>query len=135
MLKSRNNSTCSKSKDILAEFTDFYKTLYTTSRPSEAEIAQFLSKYKFSKRLLEEHRSFMDAPITTEELTSVVKAQKNNKATGRDGLPSEFYKTFAEDVIPQMLETCNKVLTTGEIPKTWSEAHIIVFAKPGKDPN
>lgn len=41
----------------------------------------------------------------------------------------------AEEVVLQLLETCVIMLETGEIPKTCSEARIIVFAKPGKDPS
>lgn len=37
-------------------------------------------------------------------------------------------------VLP-LLGTCNNVLETGEIPKMCGEAHIIVFAKPSKDPS
>lgn len=68
-------------------------------------------------------------------MTSVLKSLKINKATGRDGLLIEFYKVFAEEVVLPFLETCNNVLEMGEIPKIWSEACIIVFAKPGKDPS
>lgn len=108
--------------------------LYTISNPGEADSSHFLQKYKFSKKLLGDHRCILDALITETELTSVLKAQKN-KATGQDGLPSKFYKTFAEEVILSLLQTCNNVLETGEIPKIWKEARIIIFAKPGKDPS
>lgn len=53
---------------------------------------------------------------------------------GQDGLPAEFYKVFTEDLLEPLLETCNIILLTREIPATWSEARIIVLAKTGKNP-
>lgn len=66
-------------------------------------------------------------------MNTMIKALKN-KATGWDSLPAEFFKTFIEDLSDPLLTTCYNILTTGEIPQSWSEAHIIVFAKLGKDP-
>lgn len=134
-LKTKDGRSKTKSSEILAEFTDFYTNLYRSSNPPLEKIKLFLPKYQGIKRLTEEHHRFLDNPITMEELSTVLKSLKNSKATGRDGLPIEFYKRFAEDIIPPRLETCNKVLTTGEMPKSWSEARIVVFPKPGKDPS
>lgn len=77
----------------------------------------------------------METPISATELSFVLKSQKNNKATGHDGLLAEFYKVFSEDLLGPMLETCNNVMTDGDIPRTWGEARIVVFVKPGKDPS
>lgn len=58
---------------------------------------------------------------------------KNNKATGRDGFPVEFYKQFSPLLLNHMVQTFNHVLTQGVIPPSWREARIIVLPKPGKD--
>lgn len=98
------------------------------------KIKLFLQK-QITKRLTEEHQNFLENPITLEELSALLKSQKNGKAVGPDGLPAEFYKQFVEDIILPLLNICNEVLTAGEIPKLWSEARIVVFLKPGEDPS
>lgn len=47
--------------------------------------------------------------------------------------PFEFYNTFVAELIAALTVTCNAILETWEFPKTWHEACIVVFAKPGKD--
>lgn len=46
-LKIKEHNSSSKSSDILAEFTNFYKALYSSSNPSLEKIQQFLQKYRF----------------------------------------------------------------------------------------
>lgn len=75
----------------------------------------------------------MDAPITERESLEALKKMKGGKATGRDGFPSEFYRTFCSSLLKPLLKTCNYVLAEGMMPATWSEARIIVIPKPGKD--
>lgn len=112
-LRKKGREPSSRSSEILEEFTDFYKNLYLSSEPSMEKVKQFLQKHNFKKRLTEEHRIFLENPITAAELTSILKSQKNGKAIGRDGLPIEFYKRFAEDIVPPLLATCNNILKTG----------------------
>lgn len=38
------------------------------------------------------------------------------------------------ELVEPLLSTCNSVMTSGEMPSSWSEASIIVFRKPSKDP-
>lgn len=102
--------------------------------PTSDNVKSFLESTKFNKKLTHSHKDFLDAPISEEELTSAIKALKNNKATGWDGLPIDFYKTFIGYLIQPLLSTCNNVMTKGDIPCSWSEACIAVFCKPAKDP-
>lgn len=75
----------------------------------------------------------MDEPITETELLASLKLMKNGKVTGRDGFPSEFYRSFSPVLSKHMVDVCNFVLLEGQMPATWSEARIIVIPKPGKD--
>ena len=58
---------------------------------------------------------------------------KTNKAPGTDGYTSEFYKVLGEPMIPLLNNAFNWVLKEGDIPNSWSEAHISVIPKEGKD--
>lgn len=43
-LKSKDNKTLHKTKDIIKEFFSFYKSLYSLSKPSEIDISHFFGK-------------------------------------------------------------------------------------------
>lgn len=46
-LKSKYNVLLNRSKAIVAEFTLFYKELYTSSNPSSTEVTDFLEATSF----------------------------------------------------------------------------------------
>lgn len=47
VLRIQGNKSSPKSSEILTEFFNFYKTLYSASNTSGEKISQFLHKYKF----------------------------------------------------------------------------------------
>lgn len=59
-LKSNNTHIANKSKDILGEFTTFYKNLYTSVNPSFSSFVDFLHSTSFVKELMEDHMKMMD---------------------------------------------------------------------------
>lgn len=111
----------------------YYEKLYQSAAPSSGDIDKFLDSINLNMTLSDEHRKLMDAMVTESELTATLKMMKNNKATGRDGFPSEFYKLFSPKLVQRLLDTFNYVLEKGVMPETWSEARIVVIPKPGKD--
>lgn len=133
-IKSRKNSIVTHPKSILSEFYSFYKQLYSSSNPSMEDINEYLSRSGFQTRLSQEHKDLLDAPISQIEVSNTIKHLKLNKAPGKDGLPSEFYKCFQHLLLPKLTNLCNDLLLTGNIPKSWLEAHIIVISKKDKDP-
>lgn len=57
--------------------------------------------------LTDAHREEMDAPISTTEVSEVIKALKGGKAPGPDGLSSPYYKTFLENLTPYITRFFN----------------------------
>lgn len=133
-LSSVTSTPITSLKDIMQEFLSFYKNLYTSSQPSVSSINFFLMAFNFTTKLKEVHKQLLDHPVTAVELKGVLAGMKNNKATGRDGFPVEFYKQFSPLLLDHMVTIFNFVLSQGSIPGTWQEAHIIVLPKLGKDP-
>ncbi len=99
----------------------------------EEKIRTLLRKVDLVK-LNELQSKTMIKPITKEEIEEVIKQLKNNKSSGIDKFPREFYRCFKEDLIPLLQRVFNYALSEKDPPKTWSEAKISVIPKEGKDP-
>uniref|UniRef100_A0A096M5N2 Reverse transcriptase domain-containing protein n=1 Tax=Poecilia formosa TaxID=48698 RepID=A0A096M5N2_POEFO len=129
-----NMATKTPPKEIAEAFADHYKKLYDylDRNTHEDETSSFLKRINFPT-LSEEESLEMTRPITSQEILNVIKNLKNNKSSGTDGLPGEFYKTFREELTPVLCKVFNYALMVGDPPKTWSQAIISVTHKDGKD--
>jgi SUMO ligase MMS21 Smc5/6 complex component len=58
---------------------------------------------------------------------------KNNKAPGNDGLTTEFYKIFLNDVSKMVIECFTMSMETGELSASQKQGVIILLEKKGKD--
>lgn len=75
----------------------------------------------------------LEAPITLEELQSIVAEMANQKFPGPDGLSTEIYKRYGEVMLPELLRMLGKVAAGGRMPSSMAEATIVVIPKEGKD--
>src|SRR6185369_12093076 len=76
--------------------------------------------------------SSLCAPITAQELLSTLKALPPRKASGPDGIPYEWYQTFAEPLVPILLPLFNAVLSGRSPPLSWSQTLVSLIPKPGR---
>jgi len=72
-------------------------------------------------------------PFTADELLSTIKALPLRRAPGPDGIPYEWYQTFADSLIPILLPLFNSVLSGGPAPPSWSRTLVSLIPKPGRD--
>lgn len=120
--------------DINKTFKEFYTDLYSsTSISTDEEIHTFLEPLGLPK-LTEGEREFLDADITREELIEVINALPAGKAPGPDGFTAEFFKSFAPELAPYLLEVYTEALEKGVLPPTMRQALISLIPKKGKDP-
>ena len=81
----------------------------------------------------------VDKEITNEEILTVVKNLKNNKACGLDNINNEYIKSTIDVglLLPVYVNLFNSILDSGEIPNDWLLGKIIpIFKNNGspKDP-
>ena len=73
----------------------------------------------------------LNAPITIDEITVAVRNLKNNKASGIDSIPAEFYKYSNGALLEPITILFNKVFESGQYPLVWCEGMINPLHKQG----
>ena len=72
--------------------TNFYTKLYTPNRVDTKTQDKLLRKIR--KKINEEEKDKLDAPITIDELKTALFQMSKGKSPGLDGIPAEFYQEF-----------------------------------------
>ena len=73
----------------------------------------------------------LDDPIDEEEVRTTIRALKNNKAPGLDGLPASTFKMFHSHLISFTTALFNKLLEQEVFPEAWSTGLIKPLYKKG----
>ena len=74
----------------------------------------------------------MNAPISEDELSYVLRKAKNGKAGGADAIPTEFYKYSTPNLSKAILALFNYVFENGDYPEIWSHGIIRPIYKAGE---
>lgn len=123
-----------KDADILSEFLQFYKSLYTSHTPaSEPSFSQFFSSIS-RPFITEPDLSSLELDLTEKELFAALHSLKKDKAPGPDGFTSEFYSHFAHLILPVLHNLIHDFFTSGDSSGSFSDALICLIPKDGKDP-
>ena len=92
------NDIVHSNNDILGEMCTFYENLYSSKQVNDGDIDNYLSTLNVRNVLSEKDQELCDKFPSLEECEEAVKNMKSNKSPGLDGLTSEFYKCFWNDV-------------------------------------
>uniref|UniRef100_A0A2P2I3D6 RNA-directed DNA polymerase from transposon X-element n=1 Tax=Hirondellea gigas TaxID=1518452 RepID=A0A2P2I3D6_9CRUS len=92
--------------------------------------AQELIPLDFNTRRKEEYND----EIHVNELRSALKTC-HNTAPGKDGIHYAMLKNLSDGAIEMLLVVYNRVFLEGLFPSVWSEAILLPFLKPSKDPH
>lgn len=133
-IRSPDGEVLTDPSQINKQFAAYYQELYSSKvRFTEPELQAYLEGVNLPC-LTEATRERLDSPITLKELQLAVKSLQGGKTPGPEGYPAEFYKQYADDILPIYREVLLKTLESGTLPPSMSEAVIVVLPKPGKDP-
>ena len=91
-------------KDIFKSAKKFYEKLYIQETTSNAATTEFLSKIPNKKKPSNEKFNLCKAKISLDEIIKSINSQTNNKSQGNDGLTTEFYKHFSNELAPVLLD-------------------------------
>ena len=72
---------------------------------------------------------FLDADISSSEISDAIKDLSCHKASGLDGLPNEFIKALPQSYKCLLKELFNKVKESGILPKGWNSGRLVLIHK------
>ena len=85
--------------------------------------------------MVEDLNGYFSSVFTREDISSLpakkIKAMKNNKSPGVDGIPPKLLKETVEQISIPLARVFNLSLKEGVIPFEWNETNIIPLFKKG----
>ena len=132
-LKTEKGMVVTSREGICKEIVSFYSALYDNK---ESDYGAGIELDFFSKvqcALSDEKRVSCEGLITRNELLTALKQTPNNKSPGIDGIPSDFYKVFWNDIAQYLVNALNRAFQLGELSVNHRRGIISLIPKKGKD--
>ena len=125
-------------EEILEEGRKFYHTLYSdntnlmSNQRRDGTIDNF-TKSDYLPKLSEIEKNQCEDVLTESELLNSIKAFKNGKTPGTDGLTTEFYKFFWLDIKGHLLASIRFALENGIMSMEQRRAIMYLLPKNRKE--
>lgn len=127
LVSETSNEILTNPEKIIKEIELFYGTLYASDHVDDMKINDYLN---FEMHVLEDNQlDCLNRFISEDEIEKAILNMKNNKSPGDDGLSSEFYKTFKEELKPILCEVMNNCIIKRELPESQRNALITLLYK------
>lgn len=115
-------------------FQQYYNDLYTSDNVNISEpLPEFFRGLQIPT-LSSDDAATLDAPILQREIALAIKSLRPYKSPGLDGIPSEFYATFADELTPVLAKLFTDSFNKGILPSSLNQACITLLQKKDKNP-
>ena len=125
-----NNTVVTNQRTNLLEQKKFYEQLYSKIEQIESDINFFDNSLP---KLNENEQNSCEGHITDLECKTALKDMKNQKSPGSDGITTEFYKIFWNDIKEYYIKSINFSFQNGELTELQKQSIITLLPKNGKD--
>lgn len=133
VLRNEQGDEKSGLEDLKGIVKIFYSKLYSRQVIEPDTIKNYLSNNSNIKKLNEKQKKTLNQAITMAEISQAIKKQKKNKSPGPDGLPSEFYLAFEDEVCLIYKMVLADISEKKVIPESWNSALISLIHKKDSD--
>lgn len=116
-------------EEMLEVAKSFYGDLFRGGEMGKDLAAGFLDVV--AGRLPEESIAALEGRFALEEVENAMLSLRTGVASGRDGLPVEFYRTFWPLVVLDLLAVYRKTVECGALPPSDRVGHITLLHKKG----
>ena len=130
-----NDKVITDPKQILEEEKQYYEKLYTDNIDECVfeENCEIFTKNKNIPKITNSDRDYCESKLLESEILSSLKALKNGKSPGSDGLTAEFYKFFWQDIKTSLIDSIYYSIENGEL--SVEQKRGIITLIPKKDKN
>ncbi len=129
--KLKINSTVTEDLGMISEFVSkYYADIYSLGEDQDNII--IFKTIKNPKTLSLGSKTECSQDLSLNEIEFCIKALKNNKSPGNDGLTSEFYKAFINDVSRFLLAVYEEAINKGSLPASLRQGVITLIPKRPK---
>ena len=121
---------------VLAGQKRFYQELYKSRNNNNTDGTQTIESFLLTLNipvLTEEQKLSCEGAISPEECASILDSIQNNKTSGNDGIPIEFYRKFWPIIGESFTKCANECFKKGEMSLSQKQAIITLIEKKGKD--
>lgn len=128
-----DNQECTDLDKISRAVFQFYSNLYSSSY-SQVDADAFFNKISEQIPKIDDcFKIICDAEIKMEEVEKALNCLKLDKSPGSDGLTSNFYKHFWDNLKDLLLNLLKEICNTLILPTTMKQGIITLIPKPGKN--
>uniref|UniRef100_A0A8C5MPY8 Reverse transcriptase domain-containing protein n=1 Tax=Leptobrachium leishanense TaxID=445787 RepID=A0A8C5MPY8_9ANUR len=119
--------------DINRFFHDYFETFY------KAELDEWKVQAKFfitagMPELDRETREKLNAPISSNDISTAISRLRSHKTPGPDGFSAEYYKMLEGHLVPHLMTLYNNILQGKAPPPSFNASRMIMIPKPDKGP-
>ena len=127
-IETNENENTTDNTEIQRVIRDYYQQLYANKMENLEGMDKFWEKHNLPKLNHEEIEN-LNRPITSTEITTIIRHLPINKSPGPDSFTAEFYQKFSEELTPILLKLFQKNAEERKLPNSFYEATITLIPR------